>query len=331
MLRKINLDGFLVSLILVVVAAIIWPEPGATGSPLHIEWISTYGISIVFFLYGLTLAPERMRAGFAKWHVHIVVQLGTFVLFPIVVLGLEFFTAPYVPAEVSLGFFYLAALPGTVSSAVAMTSLARGNVPVSIFNATVSSFLGVFLTPLLMAWYMKATGQSLPLGTVILKIVLLVLVPIGLGQIAHHWLQHWAARNSAWLKLIDRAVIIAIVYNSFCDSIIAGIWSDNDVLLLVEMVVASIALFYLIYGLMKLVCRFFGFDREDTIACLFCSSKKSLATGVPLANVMFGATPALGLIIAPLMIFHFFQLVIVSFIANRYANDGAAIAEPAKG
>lgn len=321
MLAKLNIDGFLLSLMGVVALAIAWPEPGVTGGPLHVEWVASYGISIVFFLYGLTLAPEKMRAGFAKWKVHIAVQLGTFVLFPIIVLAVEPAAGHLFPTEVWLGFFYLAALPSTVSSSVAMTSLARGNVPVAIFNATLSAFLGVFLTPILMAWYMRTTGQSLPLGNVILKIVMLVLLPTAVGQIAHRWLAEWASRNSKWLKLCDRAVILAIVYNSFSDSIMEGVWSAHDLSLLALMIAGAIALFFTVYFLMKIPCRVLGFDREDTIACLFCGSKKSLATGVPLSKVMFGATPALGLIIAPLMLFHFFQLVIVSFIANRYARD----------
>jgi sodium/bile acid cotransporter 7 len=321
MLAKLNIDRFLLSIIAVVIAAIVWPAPGVTGGFLHVEWVASYGISIVFFLYGLTLAPEKMRAGLVKWKVHVVVQVATFGLFPLVVLGLILLFGKQFPPEVSLGFFYLAALPGTVSSSVAMTSLARGNVPVAIFNATLSAFLGVFLTPVLMAWYMNQTGHALPLGDVILKIVLLVLLPTALGQIAHRWLAQWAAANSSWLKLIDRAVILAIVYNSFCDSIQEGVWSAHDITLLVAMIVGVIGLFFIIYYLMKIPCRLLGFNREDTIACIFCSSKKSLATGVPLSKVMFGATPALGLIIAPLMLFHFFQLVIVSVIANAKARE----------
>tara|TARA_R110000824_G_scaffold118960_14_gene272053 strand:- start:170454 stop:171434 length:981 start_codon:yes stop_codon:yes gene_type:complete len=324
MLAKLNLDTFLLLIIAVVVAAIIFPAAGATGSPLHIEWIAGYGISIVFFLYGLTLAPEKMKAGLVKWRVHIVVQVATFGLFPLVVLALILLVGNKLPEDVSLGFFYLAVLPGTVSSSVAMTSLARGNVPVAIFNATLSAFLGVFITPVLMAWYMNTTGQSLPLQDVILKIVGLVLLPTALGQIAHLWLKDWAARNNAWLKWCDKAVILAIVYNSFCDSIIEGVWSAHDVSLLAAMIIGTIALFFIIYYLMKVPCRMLGFDREDTIACIFCSSKKSLATGVPLSKVIFGATPALGLIIAPLMLFHFFQLVIVSIIANRLAREPAS-------
>jgi len=326
MLAKLNIDRFLQLIVVVVIAAIIYPAAGATGSALHIEYVASYGLTIVFFLYGLTLAPEKMRAGLVKWRVHIVVQIATFALFPVIVLGLIIALRGVLPDDVLTGFFYLAALPGTVSSSVAMTSLARGNVPVAIFNATLSAFLGVFLTPLLMAWYLNTTGASLPLESVILKIVLLVLVPTAVGQIAHVWLKDWAARNNAWLKWCDKAVILAIVYNSFCDSIMEGVWSDHEASLLVAMIVLSIALFYVIYYLMKIPCRVLGFDREDTIACMFCSSKKSLATGVPLAKVIFGATPALGLIIAPLMLFHFFQLVIVSVIANRLATEADATA-----
>lgn len=321
MLAKLNIDTFLLLIIAVVVVAIIYPPLGASGSGLHIEWVASYGISIVFFLYGLTLAPEKMKAGLVKWRVHLVVQAATFGLFPALVLALIFFAQGHVENDVLLGFFYLAALPGTVSSSVAMTSLARGNVPVAIFNATLSAFLGVFLTPLLMAWYMNSTGVSLPLQDVIIKIVALVLVPTALGQIAHHWLKDWAARNNHWLKWCDKSVILAIVYNSFCDSIVEGVWQSDDVLLLGEMIVAAIALFFIVYGLMTVICKLCGFNREDAIACIFCSSKKSLATGVPLAKVMFGATPTLGLILAPLMLFHFFQLVIVSIIANGKARE----------
>lgn len=321
MLAKLNIDRFLLSIIGVVVAAIVWPTPGMSGGFLHVEWVAGYGISIVFFLYGLTLAPEKMRAGLLKWKVHIVVQVATFAFFPLVMLGFILAFGRYFPPELSLGFFYLAALPGTVSSSVAMTSLARGNVPVAIFNATLSAFLGVFLTPLLMAWYMQSTGHALPLGSVITKIMLLVLLPTALGQIAHHWLAGWASANSSWLKLVDRGVILAIVYNSFCDSIHEGVWSAHDVSLLGFMIAGVIIIFFVVYELMKIPCRVLGFNREDTIACIFCSSKKSLATGVPLSKVIFGATPMLGLIIAPLMLFHFFQLVIVSVIANRHAQD----------
>ena len=326
MLRRFRLDGFLLALVAVVVAAALWPQPGATGGVLHADWISTYGVAVVFFLYGLTLAPEKLRKGLAHWRLHIAVQAGTFILFPVIVLGLEAILRGIFPPEVGTGFFFIAALPSTVSSSVAMTSLARGNVPVAIFNATLSSLIGVFATPLLMAWFAQKTGYGFPLGAVILKVVILVLLPVGIGQVARRWLAEWAAQNSRWLRYADRAIILAIVYNAFCDSIVAGIWSANDVGLVIEMIVGVIVLFFIIYELMKIPCALLGFDREDTIACLFCASKKSLATGIPVAKIMFGANPAIGLIIAPLMLYHFCQLVIVSFIAQRHAAEAEALA-----
>lgn len=322
-IRGFTIDGFLLALAAVVLAAILLPGLGATGGVLHIDWIATYGVAGVFFLYGLTLAPEKLRQGASNWRVHVTVQLATFVLFPVLVLSvLAFF--PNLPEPVATGFFYLAALPSTVSSSVAMTSLARGNVPTAIFNATLSSLLGVFLTPILMAWYASTTGAALPLLPAITKVVLLVLLPIIVGQIARHWLEQWANRHIKAIRLTDRAIILAIVYNSFSDSMREGIWTGHDATLIIGMCAGVIGLFVVVYGLLQIPCRLLGLDREDTIACLFCGSKKSLATGVPLAKLLFGSVPTLGLIIAPIMLYHFFQLIIVSVIANRYARRAPA-------
>ncbi|TKC95869.1 bile acid:sodium symporter family protein [Polyangium fumosum] len=323
-LRGFTIDGFLLALIAVVALALVMPGPGATGGLLHMNEVATYGVAVVFFLYGLTLAPEKMKAGIKHWKLHLCVQLCTFVLFPVVVLLVGAPLKAFLPQEVWIGFFYTAALPSTVSSSVAMTSLAHGNVPVAIFNATLSSLIGVFATPLLMAWFLSTSGEAMPLLPVIGKIVLLVLLPILVGQAARHWLAAWAQRNEKKIKLADRAIILAIVYNSFCDSMMEGIWQGQDPLRIVAILAGVIALFGLIYALMMIPCRLLGFNRPDTIACLFCASKKSLATGVPLAPIIFGANPALGLILAPLMLYHFCQLVIVSVIANRQARFALA-------
>jgi sodium/bile acid cotransporter 7 len=233
---------------------------------------------------------------------------------------------PLLPPEVWIGFFYIAALPSTVSSSVAMTSLAKGNVPGALFNASLSSLIGVFATPALMAGFLASSGAaSLPLGDVILKIVLLVLVPTAVGQLLHRPLAAWVTRNAGWIKTIDRLVILSIVYNSFCNSIAEGIWTQHDPILLVEIAVGAVALFAVVYGLLLIPCKLLRFNREDRIAALFCGSKKSLATGVPLAGIIFATMPpaALGLIIAPIMLYHFLQLVIVSVIANHYAAQKA--------
>ena len=323
-LKSLPIDGFLLSLIAAVVLAALWPTPGISGGFLHVDWVSSYGIAVVFLLYGLTLSPEKMWAGMVHWRLHVAVQLGTFVLFPAVILAIGPLVESHLPTATWTGFFYLAVLPSTVSSSVAMTSLARGNVPAAIFNASLSSIIGVFITPLMMAWYIHSSGGTMPLGHVLEKVMLLVLLPIVIGQLCHRPLLAWTGRHLKRIKLVDRAVIIVIVYNSFCDSIAAGVWSTRDIGLLAGIAIGSIALFFLIYGLMHIPCAVLRFNREDRVACLFCASKKSLATGVPLARIIFGASPALGQIIVPLILFHFFQLVIVSVIAARFARDPVA-------
>lgn len=329
---RLKLDPFLPALAATVALALAFPAPGQTGGILHADTVATYGIGVIFFLYGLTLAPEHLWKSAGKWRVHLVVQISTFVLFPAVVVAAQPLLGLVFPPEVLLGLFFLAALPSTVSSSVAMTSLARGNVPVAIFNASISSLIGVFVTPLLLAWYLHANGGGLPLEKVILKLVIMVLLPLGVGQLLRPLLRTFVARHKAVIKVADRAVILMIVYNSFCDSVAAGVWEKQSPLVLAGMAGAVIALFFVVYGLVGVVCRFMGFSTADRIATLFCASKKSLATGLPMAGVIFGSSGALGVLIAPTMMFHFFQLVIVSFLAAGYARrpeDAATTSDPA--
>jgi sodium/bile acid cotransporter 7 len=322
-IRGFSFDGFLLALVAVVTAAVLVPQLGATGGPLHFDQVATYGIAVVFFLYGLTLAPDKLKQGAAHWRLHLTVQLATFVLFPVVVFVLLLPLRSGIHPALATGFLYLAALPSTVSSSVALTSLARGNVPIAIFNATLSSIIGVFATPVLMAWFAATTGEPLPLLPVITKICLLVLLPMAIGQIGRIWLKGWAARNIKTIRLADRAVILAIVFNAFSDSVIGGVWEGPDAVMLATMAIGVVVIFVAVYLILKLVCRALKFDVPDTIACLFCGSVKSLATGVPLARLMFGNDPMLGLIIAPIMLYHVFQLVVLGVLANRYARRPA--------
>lgn len=331
MLSRFKLDPFVIALALTVLLAIVWPAPGVTDGPLHADKAASYGVAFIFVLYGLSLAPEHLWKSAGRWRVHLVVQSSTFILFPVVVLAAHPLLVRVMPQEMVTGFFFLAALPSTVSSSVAMTSLARGNVPVAIFNASISSLIGVFVTPLLMAWYMHATGGQLALQDVIIKLVLLVMLPVGLGQLLRPLLGPLVSRHKTVARIADRAVILAIVYNSFCDSVAGGVWSRHDPRLIVEMLVGVIVLFGVVYGLVGLICRLVGFSPMDRVAVLFCASKKSLATGLPMARVIFGSQAELSLIIAPIMLFHFVQLVIVSFIAGHNAARLDAVAAGAKG
>ncbi len=328
-MRLPKVDKFVLALAAAVILAIVWPDGGRTGGLLQWQYITTYGVCGIFFLYGLTLEPARMRRGLTRWKAHILVVLVTFALFPLVVLAGLTLAPDLFPEAVDTGFFYVAALPSTVSSSVAMVSLARGDVPVAIFNATLSSILGVFLTPALMAWYLHSSGAETSLLPTILKIVYLVLLPIIVGQVSRRWLAGWAQRHGSKIKLADRAIILSIVYGAFSDSVSAGIWQQHDTLVVIEIAVLAVGLFAVIYGLTLLLTRVVRLPREERIAVLFCGSKKSLATGVPLAPIIFAGRGDIGLIILPIMLFHFFQLLIVSVLAARYQRDEDPVEEAA--
>ncbi|TCP12644.1 sodium/bile acid cotransporter 7 [Crenobacter luteus] len=323
-LKKLGLDGFMLALIGAVALSAVWPELGRSGGLVKIEYFTGYGVAVVFLLYGLTLSPQKLREGLFNWRLHATVQLSTFLLFPLLGLALVSALGGVLVPALALGFFFLAALPSTVSSSVAMTSIAKGNVPGAIFNASLSSLIGVFLTPLWVNAYLKASGVAFDLWPVILKVVMLVLLPIALGQLLRPLLIKWLTRHAALTRLLDRATILAIVLNSFSDSVAEGVWAEHGASTIALIAGLSVGLFVLVYVLMQWACRRLGFDRGDTIACTFCGSKKSLAAGVPMAKVMFGANPALGLIIAPIMLYHFLQLVMVSYLARRLGEQGGA-------
>ncbi len=320
LLSRIGIDAFLIGLMSMVVLAWVAPELGRSGGLLHMDLFTGYGVALVFLLYGLTLPPERLKAGLMNWRLHTLVQTSTFLLFPALVWGLGAALAGWVDANVRLGFFVLAALPSTISSSVAMTSIARGNVAGAIFNASLSSLIGVVLTPLWVNWYLSAGGGSLDLGRVLLKILLLVLTPIVVGQVLRPWLHAWLDRNMRWLKQLDRATILAIVFNSFSDSIAEGVWAEHGADTLILVAGGSFVLFFFVFGLLSVLCRLLGFNREDAIAGVFCGTKKSLAAGVPMAKIMFGASPVLGMVIAPTILYHFIQLVAASIIARRWQD-----------
>jgi len=228
-------------------------------------------------------------------------------------------TGGWIAPELAVGFFYLCAVPSTVSSSVAMTAAARGNVPVAVFNATLSSVIGIVATPLLIGWRLHTTGASLPLGGVIMDLIVWLLLPLILGQLSRPLLAAWAANNKKLIHRIDRGTILFIIYTSFCDSIVRGIWSGRHDAILAA-VVGSLVLFYVVFFIVGVIARMAGFDAGDRIAAIFCGSKKSIASGIPMAQLIFAGDPRLGLILLPLMVYHPLQLVICGVLAGRWAK-----------
>ncbi|RFO97627.1 bile acid:sodium symporter [Rhodoferax lacus] len=316
---KFRFDWFMKGMVLVVALAFVWPGPGAQGGFLHPDVLNKVGIALVFFLNGLGLPLAALREGVSRWRVHLLVQLSTFLLFPLLGLALIKVSDGWMAPDLQLGFFYLCALPSTVSSSVALTAAARGNVPVALFNATLSSLIGVVLTPLWMAWAMGHEGTAFEVGPVVVNLLVWVVLPLVAGQAARPWLQHWAARHKPRLQIVDRVTILMLVYTSFSDSVQQGIWHSYGWTVLLQTVLLGSALFFVVLGLTNLVSRRMGLPDEDRIAAVLCGSKKTLASGVPMAHLIFGANPALGLILIPIMIYHPLQLAICGVLAQHWA------------
>jgi sodium/bile acid cotransporter 7 len=322
---RLKVDWFFLGMLAAVGLAWAWPQVGGKDGPLHPDLLNKLGVALIFFFNGLSLSFASMRSGVLRWPLHLVVQLGTFLLFPLVGLGLLALIGFWLPATLALGFFFLCALPSTVSSSVALTSAARGNVPAALFNATLSSVIGVFLTPLLLGWWNPSSSEgggvgSATVGRVIGDLVLWLLLPLVLGQLCRSHLGAWALRHRVGLQRVDRMTILFIIYTAFCDSILRGVWTGQGWATVSTALVGGAVLFAVVFGVLQLVCNALRFPIEDRIAVVFCGSKKSIAAGVPMAQVIFSGDPRLGLILLPLLMYHPMQLIICGVLAGRWAR-----------
>ena len=320
-MRYFKFDWFMKGMLIAVALGFVWPAPGAHGGFLQPEWLNRIGVAMVFFLNGLGLSLAAMRDGALRWRAHLVIQSSTFVLFPLLGVAILALTKHWLSPELQLGFFYLCALPSTVSSSVALTVAARGNVPVAVFNATLSSLIGVIITPLWMAWMLdRAGGANFPVAPVIKDLLIWVVLPLVLGQLARGRLGAWAAKRRTVIQKVDRVTILVLIYTSFADSVQQGIWSRYGMAAVAQTIVGTTLLFAAALVIVNLVARWSGLALPERIAVVFCGSKKTLAAGVPMAHLIFGTNPALGLILMPLMIYHPLQLAIGGVLAQRWAG-----------
>ncbi|MCE7614393.1 bile acid:sodium symporter, partial [Vibrio fluvialis] len=247
-LAKLKKEWFLVGMVVAIALATVTSELGRSGGVIHLDQLTGIGIAIVFFLHGLGLSPQAIKAGLTNWRLHVYIQMATFVVYPIlwVIFG-EAFLA-YMPSALAFGFCYLLVLPSTISSSVAMTSVGKGNVPGAIFNASLSSILGVFITPLLIQLFMGFEGVQLDLLDSVISISKLLLLPMIAGQIMRPYLVAWVDRHKAVVNKVDKYVILLIVYNAFCDSVVNGIWSEFSVgLLATSIIICTVILLVMVH------------------------------------------------------------------------------------
>lgn len=311
-------DPLIILIILAVVVAIIAPARGQFA-----EWFAVatnLAIALLFFLYGARLSTREALNGLLHWKLHLTILAFTFVVFPLLGWAMQPLTL-VISEGLYLGILYLTLVPSTVQSSVAFTSIAKGNVAGSIVAASASNLAGVFLTPLLVLLFMSAGDGIHVDAQVFIDIALLLLLPFVLGQLLRRWVKGIAANKAT--KVVDRGSITMVVYSAFSAGMVDGVWGQVTVWEIIFLIVFSCIFVVFMLWLTRFTAQRLGFNDADMKAIQFCGTKKSLATGLPMASVIFGGA-SLGLLILPLMIFHQIQLMICSWLAARYARQPGA-------
>lgn len=309
-------DPLIVLIILAVIIAIIAPARGNFAD--IFGQLTNVAIALLFFLYGARLSTQEALNGLKHWRLHLTILAFTFVVYPLIGIALRPLTA-VISHDMYLGILFLTLVPSTVQSSVAFTSIAKGNVAGAIVSASASNLVGVIITPLLVMLLM-GTGGGVHIDTSVFgEIALLLLAPFVLGQLTRRWVGKVAQSKAT--KIVDRGSIAMVVYSAFSKGVVDGIWSSISLWDLAFLVVFAAIFVAFMLWLTRKASQKMGFNRADTIAIEFCGSKKSLATGLPMASVIFASGGAsLGLLILPLMIYHQVQLMMCSWLAARYAQ-----------
>lgn len=318
-LAKAGINGFFFALILMVFLAYLFPQVGAEDGYLPLGEITDIGVFLIFFFYGVKLSPAQLRLGLSNYKLHLLIQATTFILFPIIILALHFITGSS-SSYMWIGVFYLAALPSTVSSSVVMVSIAGGNLPAAIFNASVSSLIGILITPLWMGVFLDVSGSEFDLTSTIIKLSIQILLPVIMGFLLHRKLGLFVLNNQVRLKYFDQAIILLIVFTAFAESFAKRMFEGISLVDLLLIGGAMAALFVFMMAVMWTISRWLGFVQADTITVLFCGSKKSLVQGAVMGKVLFPDPIIFGIVLLPLMIYHSLQLLMGSAIAQRFAE-----------
>lgn len=308
-------DLLIVLIVLGVIMALIFPADGTFADVM--DWVVKIVIGVLFFLYGARLSTREALNGLMHWRLHLLILAFTFLLFPLI--GLALMPLQHAIGEdLYQGILFLCLVPSTVQSSVNFTSIAKGNVPGAIISASASNLIGVFVTPVLVLLLMSSAGGGLTIDTSVFHdIALQLLAPFIVGQIARAVVP--AVQTFAKAKptsYVDKISIGLVVYVAFSEGIVTGVWSSVSWVAIVGIIIGSVVLVWIMLTVTSWVARKLGFNYADQVAIQFCGTKKSLASGLPMATVMFSG--GAGLIIVPLMIFHQVQLMMCSVRAAKY-------------
>ena len=310
-------DGFIIGILVMILVAWLFPGIGSNVGYFNLKQLIDIGVSLIFFFYGLKLNTKQLKEGLSSWKLHIIVQFTTFLIFPIVVLLGYPFVRGTEYEVLWLAVFFVAVLPSAVSSSVVMVSIAHGNIPGAIFNASISGIIGILLTPAWMGIFLGRQDEAFAFGNIMGSLALQILLPVTVGLILNRFFGAWANRNTKTLSGFDKVVILCIVYESFSKSFLNDIFENIQTPVLFGLGVSVIVLFFIIFEGTKFLSTKINLSYADGITALFCGSKKSLVHGTVFGSILFAGNPQAGLFLVPIMIYHAFQLFYISIYARK--------------
>lgn len=309
-------NWFLMGLVGAAFMAWLTPAWGSSGGVLRSELTTKIGVVLIFFFQGLTLSLAVLKKGVIQWKLHAFVQVIIFLVIPLLALTVLFLTGDFISRELKIGFLFLAALPTTIATAIAYTAMTRGNVAGAVFNATLANIAGIFITPLWVSIWLQTGGETLPLGRLFFDISLMLLAPLVVGQICRPFVYKWTDPYKKLFSILSSLIIIFIVYSAFCNSWQNNIWGAHGAGTALTAASGGLFLFVVIKALVYAGIRLFRFNYENSMAALFCAPQKTLATGAPMANLIFASHSGLGIILLPLMFYHISQLFLGGLLVN---------------
>ena len=307
-------DPLVVLILSALLLGLLLPARGTAADVLDV--LRTAAIVLLFFLYGARMSTGEIRAGLRNWRLQGSMLTATYVAFPLLGLLVQLLPDTLVAPEVKTGLLYLSLLPSTVQASIVFTSVARGNVAGAITGATISNLVGIVLTPLLVGLLLARTGGvGNPAG-----ILLQLLLPFAVGRLLHRWIGPWVRAHARVTRVADRGSIVLIAYASVSAATVSGAWAHVTWVAVVVLVLVCAAMLASMLVLTWTGGGRLGLDRPDRIALLMCGSKKSLATGLPMAAVLF--SPALAASVAlPVIVFHQLQLATCAVLARRLSSQ----------
>ncbi len=318
-MKRPRISAFTWLILLSVLLASVWPARGELAQALALA--ATLGVALLFFVHGAALPRKAVIAGLTQWRLHLFIFSITFLMFPLLVVPLARMGSPWLPEHLLLGFLYLAVLPSAVSSSIAYTAVAKGNVPAAICSAAGSNLLGMLLTPLLLSQILdRSDPQAFALGGSLQNIVVEMLLPFVAGQLLRPVLLPTLTRYPTLSERVDQSVLLLIIYVAFAQSVVNGLWAKMPVPVLILAALLCLFLLAGVLALTRILARRLGFTRADEIAAVFCGSKKSLASGLPMDKVLFAGHPGFGLNLLPIMLDNQIQIMVGALLAERYAR-----------